>query len=45
VWGEVHLAIRRVFEQMTLADLAERHRKRMDRRPIFAASELTRPRT
>jgi Rrf2 family transcriptional regulator, cysteine metabolism repressor len=45
VWGEVHLAIRGVFERMTLADLAERHRKRVQRRPMFAPSELIRPRT
>ena len=44
VWGEVHLAIRGVFERMTLADLAERHRRRLARRPVIAASELIRPR-
>jgi Rrf2 family cysteine metabolism transcriptional repressor len=44
VWGDVHLAIRGVFERMTLADLAERHRKRLQRRPVFAPSELIRPR-
>ena len=44
VWGEVHLAIRQVFERMTLADLADRHRRRLSRRPVIAASELIRPR-
>lgn len=43
LWGEVHLAIRRVFEATSLADLAERHR-RAPHTPIFAPSELMRPR-
>lgn len=44
LWGDVYVAIRQVFEQTTLAELAERHRKRAER-PIWAPSELIRPRT
>ena len=44
VWVDVHLAIRAVFERMTLADLAARHRKRMQRRPVFSPDALIRPR-
>ena len=42
LWGDVHLAIRQVFERMTVADLATRHRRRMR---VFAPSELIRPRS
>jgi Rrf2 family protein len=43
LWGDVHLAIRQVFERTSLAELAERHR-RMALRPVWAPSELIRPR-
>ena len=43
LWGEVHVAIRQVFERTTLADLAERHRK-MTERTVWFPSELVRPR-
>lgn len=43
LWGDVHLAIRDVFERTTLAELAERHRK-VAERPVWAPSELLRPR-
>jgi Rrf2 family cysteine metabolism transcriptional repressor len=43
LWGDVHLAIRQVFERMTVAELAERHRRRGER-PMFRPSELIRPR-
>jgi Rrf2 family transcriptional regulator, cysteine metabolism repressor len=43
LWGDVHLAIRGVFERTTLAELAERHRK-VAERPVWAPSELIRPR-
>jgi len=42
LWGDVHVAIRAVFERMTVADLAERHRRRVQ---IFTPSELIRPRS
>jgi DNA-binding IscR family transcriptional regulator len=43
LWGSVHLAIRQVFEQTTLADLAERHLRRTEA-PIWTATDLIRPR-
>src|SRR3989449_7225567 len=43
LWGDVHVAIRAVFERMTIAELAERHRK-MAEPPVWAPSELIRPR-
>lgn len=42
LWTEVDLAIRQVFERTTVADLAERHRKRIGS-PVWAPSELLRP--
>jgi Rrf2 family protein len=41
LWGDVHVAIRDVFEKTTVADLAERHR-RVALPPIFAPDELIR---
>ena len=43
LWGDVHLAIRQVFERMTLADMVAKHRK-LTERPVWAPSELLRPR-
>jgi Rrf2 family cysteine metabolism transcriptional repressor len=43
LWGDVHIAIREVFERMTLADMVERHR-RLTAPPLWAPSELIRPR-
>jgi Rrf2 family protein len=43
LWGDVHLAIREVFEKTTVADLAERHR-RLAEPPLWSPSELIRPR-
>jgi Rrf2 family transcriptional regulator, cysteine metabolism repressor len=42
LWGDVHIAIREVFERMTVADLATRHRRRVQ---VFSPSELIRPRS
>jgi Rrf2 family transcriptional regulator, cysteine metabolism repressor len=44
LWGDVHLAVRQVFETTTLATLAERHRRRTEP-PVWTPSELIRPRT
>ena len=44
LWGDVYLAIRQVFERITVADLAERHR-RVAVPPVWAPSELMRPRS
>jgi Rrf2 family protein len=43
LWGDVDSAVRRVLETTSLAVLAERHAHRVGR-PIFAPSELLRPR-
>ena len=46
LWGDVHVAIRQVFERTTIAELAERHSQRATHgeQPIFAPAELIRPR-
>jgi Rrf2 family transcriptional regulator, cysteine metabolism repressor len=38
LWGDVHVAIRQVFEKTTVAELAERHQRIA--LPIFAPEEL-----
>jgi DNA-binding IscR family transcriptional regulator len=43
LWGDVDVAVRRVFETTTLADLVARHRRSIER-PMWAPSELLRPR-
>jgi Rrf2 family protein len=44
LWSDVHLAIREVFERITLAELAERH-KQLAEPLVWAPSELIRPRS
>jgi Rrf2 family protein len=39
-WGDVALAIQRVFEETTVADLLERHQGRSAERPLFSAEQL-----
>lgn len=39
-WGEVALAIKRVFDETTVADLLERQRRARPSQPVFSASEL-----
>ena len=41
-WGDVAIAIQRVFEETTVADLAARQRKVSPERMVFAPSELVR---
>jgi Rrf2 family protein len=41
-WGDVAVAIQRVFEETTVADLAARQRKVGPERTMFAPSELVR---
>jgi Rrf2 family protein len=43
LWGDVHLAVRAVFEQTTLAELAERHRRVATAGPLFSPQDLVRP--
>lgn len=44
LWGDVYGAIRRVFEETSIATLADRHRKLATGTPLFAPAELIRPR-
>jgi Rrf2 family protein len=39
-WGDVAVAIQRVFEETTVADLLERHQGRSAERPLFSAEQL-----
>src|SRR4029453_15353952 len=39
-WGDVAVAIQRVFEETTVADLVERHQGRTGARPLFSAEQL-----
>ncbi len=39
-WGDVARAIQRVFEETTVADLAERHKQAGPTRPVFTPEEL-----
>lgn len=43
LWGDVHFAIRQVFERTSIAELADRHRRQAERRPMWSPSELIRP--
>lgn len=43
LWGDVHLAIREVFERTTIADIARKHRGRLTPR-LWAADDLVRVR-
>jgi Rrf2 family protein len=43
LWGDVHLAVRDVFERITLAELAERHRRVASAAPLFAPEDLVKP--
>src|SRR2546426_5641353 len=39
-WGDVARAIQGVFEETTVADLADRHRRMAPTRPVFSSDEL-----
>lgn len=43
LWGDVHLAVRGVFERITVAELAERHAHASSAAPFFAPEDLVRP--
>lgn len=43
LWGDVHMAVRAVFERTTVAELAERHSRMPSKAPIFAPEDLVRP--
>lgn len=40
LWGEVRIAVRGVFERVTLAELATRHDRLTHAQPVFAPDEL-----
>ncbi len=39
-WGDVAIAIKRVFEETTVADLLERHQSRGAGKPVFSTQQL-----
>jgi Rrf2 family protein len=43
LWTDVHAAVREVFERITLADLAERHRHVAPANPVWAPEDLLKP--
>jgi Rrf2 family transcriptional regulator, cysteine metabolism repressor len=42
LWGDVHMAVRQVFERTTIADLAARHRRLGSEAPVFRPQDLLR---
>lgn len=42
LWGEVHRAVRDVFERITIADLAQKHRAVAAESPLWSAEDLLR---
>jgi Rrf2 family cysteine metabolism transcriptional repressor len=42
LWGDVHVAVRQVFERTTVADLASRHRRLGSEAPVFRPQDLLR---
>ena len=43
LWGDVHVAVRRVFESTTIAELAARHRQLAAPSPVWTAEDLLNP--
>ena len=43
LWGDVHLAVRGVFETTTIAELAARHRRLAPASPVWTAEDLLHP--
>lgn len=43
LWGDVHTAVREVFERTTIADLARRHRRLAPASPLWSAEDLLHP--
>jgi Rrf2 family cysteine metabolism transcriptional repressor len=42
LWGDVHVAVRQVFERTTVANLAARHRRLSSEAPVFRPQDLLR---
>lgn len=43
LWGDVHEAVRGVFERISIADLAARHRRLAPENPVWSAEDLLHP--
>ena len=43
LWGDVQAAVRQVFERVTIADLAQRHRAIAPASPVWSPEDLLRP--
>jgi len=43
LWGDVQAAVRGVFERVSIADLATRHRNAAPENPVWTAEDLLRP--
>lgn len=43
LWGDVHAAVRGVFERVTIGDLASRHRIVARENPLWSPEDLLRP--
>jgi len=43
LWGDVQAAVRQVFERVTIADLAQRHRAIAPTSPVWSPEDLLRP--
>ena len=43
LWGDVHAAVRGVFERTSVSDLARRHRQVAPESPLWSAEELLHP--
>lgn len=43
LWGEVGAAVRQVFERVSIADLAQRHRAIAPSSPVWSPEDLLRP--
>jgi Rrf2 family cysteine metabolism transcriptional repressor len=43
LWGDVHAAVRKVFETTTVAELAHRHRQVAPASPVWSPQDLLRP--
>jgi Rrf2 family protein len=43
LWGDVHVAVRQVFERTTIAELARRHRHIAPASPVWSPEDLLHP--
>ena len=43
LWGDVHAAVRQVFERTTIEEMARRHRQMAPASPVWSAEDLLHP--